>query len=263
MTVLAVDSDMLLFRCLSSTEVEVQLNDWDWTRHSDCAQAMERYWEYVDTWCSQMACDRSTVAHCFTHGSAYRRRIFPTYKHNRKDKPKPIGFGAMRAQLMSEPNAFCFSEIEADDVISLFASMPGNEVVVASGDKDLNQIPGWHVWIDTDPFLISDEEAERFTWIQYLTGDATDGIPGCPGVGAVGAKKIVDAFDLSRPMDCWEAIVRVYGKKGKVDDPHSFALTQARLVRMLRWGEYDFDNNTVKPWTPPIPTSSSASSNNR
>lgn len=251
---LAVDADMLLFRCLAATEVEMQFSDWDWCLHSDCQLAMENYWEHIRMWCDQVGTTPKHVAHCFSHKSAYRKRIFPAYKHNRKDKRKPAGFGAMRAQILQEPDAFMFSEIEADDTISLLATNPESDVVVASGDKDLNQIPGWHVWIDKEPYLVNTDDAERFTWQQYLQGDSTDGIPGCPGMGPVGAEKAVANFDLSRPMDCWEEVVRLYAKKGKVQQPHEYALTQARLVRILRWGEYDFTTNTVKPWTPQTPT---------
>ena len=246
----AVDSDMLLFRSLSATEVEVQLDEWDWTRHSDCAAAWETYWEYIHSWSKELNIKPENFMHCFTHASAFRRRIFPDYKQSRKGKPKPIGFGAMRAKVMQEDNAFMFNEIEADDVIGLFATLPDTDVVVISGDKDLDQIPGWHIWMDMQPRFITHDYAERFTYQQYLQGDATDSIPGCKGVGEVGAKKAVEELDITDPVGCWEAVVRLYEKKGKVDNPYEYALTQARLTRILRWGEYDFNTHTVKPWTP-------------
>lgn len=249
---LAVDSDMLLYRKAAKTEVELELSDWVWTRHSDCMKAMELYWQQIHQWCDQLNISPENVAHCFSAKSAYRHRIYPSYKHNRKSKPKPIGFGAMRNEILGQPNAFCFNEIEADDVIGMFSTMPDSQtdVIVASGDKDLKQIPGWHVWEDTEPTFVTYEDAERFTYQQYLQGDSTDGIPGCPGVGEVGAKRAVETFDLKDPVGCWEAVVRLYEKKGKVDNPYDFALTQARLTRILRYGEYDFNNHTVKPWTP-------------
>jgi 5'-3' exonuclease len=253
---LVIDGDMLLFRKAAKTEVEVELSDWIWTRHSDCLLAMELYWNQVYQWCEDLNVKPQNVAHCFSARSAWRRRIYPSYKHNRKDKPKPIGFGAMRREILDQPNGFCFDEIEADDVMGLFCTMPGSQtdVIVASGDKDLKQVPGWHIWEDVEPYFIGNEDAERFTYQQYLQGDSTDGIPGCKGVGEVRAKEIVKDFDLKDPLGCWETIVRVYETKGKVDNPHDYALTQARLTRILRYGEYDFNNHTVKPWTPPTQT---------
>jgi DNA polymerase-1 len=172
--------------------------------------------------------------------------------------------------MLTEDAAFMFSKIEADDLMGIFATMSiEDEVVIASGDKDLMQIPGVHLWLATskeveeeDGLVVersgdsiikrnTSEHAERFTYRQILTGDSTDGIPGCPGVGAVGAKRLVDGFDLGDPVGCWEAIVRTYETKGKVDQPSDFATQQARLVRVLRAGDYNFNTHEVKLWNPP------------
>ena len=110
--------------------------------------------------------------------------------------------------------------------------------IIASVDKDLNQIPGWHIWMGREPTLISNAEAERFTYQQYLQGDSTDGIPGCPGIGPKRAAEKVAGFDLSDEVGCWEEIVRTY-EKAKVELPEEFALLRARLVRIMRWGEYN------------------------
>jgi len=249
-----LDADMLLFRVASATEVEVQLDDDVWTRHSELPTAREMYWDQVRLWCDQFSCGLDDVWHCFTDRSAFRRELYPEYKHNRKGKPKPIGYKQLRTELLSEGTAFMFHQIEADDLIGIFATMPEAEddpVVVASGDKDMLQVPGLHVWLDQEVTEQTQDAAERFTYEQYLTGDATDGIPGCPGVGAVTAKRIVDEFDINRPVDCWQEVVRTYEKKGKVVKPSDFATQQARLVRILRHGEYDFSSHTVKLWNPP------------
>lgn len=252
---MVLDADMLLFRGMSRSEVEVELAPFVWTRHSDIPSALTFYWDNVHQWCEDLNINPDKVAHCFTHKSAWRRRIYPNYKASRKDKPKPIGYGAARTELMQLPNSFCFNEIEADDLLSIFARIPGNacQTIVASGDKDLDQVPGWHVWLDKEPWHVTDEDAERFTYQQYLSGDSTDGIPGCKGVGATTAPRLVKDFDLKDPVGCWEAVVRTYQKKGEMDyaQAHEYALTQARLVRVLRYGEYDFNNFAVKPWTPP------------
>ena len=247
----ALDSDMLAFRCLESTAVKITVGEWgDQLLQSDVAAAWEKYWGYVETWCSELNIKVDNVAHCFTSASAFRRRLFPDYKLSRKGKPKPLGFSSMRAKLMSEETSFMYNEIEADDVIGLFATLPDTDVVVISGDKDLDQVPGWHIWIDKEPYFVTHEDAERFTYQQYLQGDSTDGIPGCKGMGAVTAGRLVAGFDISRPVDCWEEIVRAYEKKGEVADPREYALTQARLTRILRWGEYNFNTHTVELWTP-------------
>lgn len=272
-----LDADMLLFAATSATEVEVQLGEDVWTRHSQLPAAREHYWNQLAVWTEFYGCGIEDVVHCFTDASAFRRELFPEYKHSRKGKPKPIGFKALRTELLCEDLAFMYSRIEADDVIGILATqllLSDEEYVIASGDKDLLQIPGRHIWTPTskDPEpeegltidyaadsvikITTADYSERFTYRQYLQGDTTDGIPGCPGIGEVKAKGIVSKFDLSRPVDCWEEIVRTYEeaqrKKGlDLHDASAFATQQARLVRILRRDEYCFDTHTVTLWNPP------------
>lgn len=277
MTILLLDGDMLLMRAATATEVEVQLGEDVWTRHSELPQAREMYWQQVESWCAEFEATLDDVWHCFTEASAFRKEVYPGYKANRKGKPKPIGYKQLKSEIMAEPTAFCFNQIEADDLIGIFATMPdaANErVIIAARDKDLMQIPGIHVWMDEgqeiedqDGLVVqrvngnviqanTPEHAERFTYQQYLSGDSTDGIPGCPGLGPVGAARLVKGFDLTQPVDCWEAIVRAYEeaqrkKKLNLYNASDYATQQARLTRILRHGEYDFDTHKVTLWNPP------------
>jgi DNA polymerase-1 len=258
--ILLLDADMLLYKAMASAEVEVELSTDVWTRHVEMTVARERYWEQITLWVDQLGVSFNDVWHCFTDKSAFRRDLSPTYKHNRKGKPKPIGYAAMRAEIMQEDKAFMFNQIEADDLLGIFATMQmGDATIIVSGDKDLMQIPGKHLWIDQEITEQSYEDAERFTYEQILCGDATDGIPGCPSIGKVNARRIVDSFNINRPLDCWQEVVRTYETKGKIPDASVYATQQAQLVRILRAGEYNFHTHTVKLWTPPAPTLSSAS----
>ena len=265
---------MLLFRACIGTEVEVQLGPDSWARHSELPMARAFYWSHIERWMEMFSISRENVIHAFTHGRGFRAELMPTYKCDRKGKPKPIGYSHLRAEILSEDFAMMFSQIEADDVIGILATMPevvDEGYVIASGDKDLRQIPGLHIWMSTtkDPtdeglkvqvedeytaISVSNEYAQRFTYQQYLSGDPTDSIPGCPGIGDARAKAIVSEFDISKPVDCWEKVVQVYQQKGKVEQPFDTALQQARLARILRAGEYNFDSHTVIPWNPPTLT---------
>ena len=83
-----LDSDMLLFRAASATEVEIKLDDDVWTRHSELPAAREMYWQQVESWCDQFGCSYNDVWHCFTDASAFRRELFPDYKAKRKAEQK-------------------------------------------------------------------------------------------------------------------------------------------------------------------------------
>jgi len=90
--------------------------------------------------------------------------------------------------------------------------------------------------------------------MQTLMGDTTDGYSGCPWVGE---KKARDA--LGEPQDghlslWWDLVVDTYEnatRKGEnlglgIED----ALVQARVARICRAEDYDFNKQEAIPWTP-------------
>ena len=255
MTRLLIDSDALLYTSLAATQYEQMINELgDTVLASNIQEARENYWYQVNEWQSKFHVQECEIFHLFSDKSAWRKSIFPPYKASRKNKRKPLCYSALRDEILTNPNGFCYSAIEADDLIGMFATIDNDEIpIIASVDKDLKQIPGWHVWMGREPELVEPEDAERFTYQQYLSGDPTDDIPGCPGIGVKRAAEKVATFDLSDPVGCWEEIVGAYAK-AKVDVPEEFALLQARLVRIMRWGEYNTTTHTVIPWTPPQAT---------
>jgi len=257
---LLLDSDMLLFRACSAASFECELEDDIFVSWNDQAVARDIYWTAVDELAHEAGCTSADAVHCFTSRSQFRRDLFPGYKSARKT-PKPMGYKSLLQEIMSECDdqamrgvAFQFDQIEADDLIGIFADLHKEDgYVVCSGDKDLRQIPGHHLWIEQDLFHVSDDEAQRHFYSQVLTGDSTDGIPGCPTVGAKTAGAIIKDLDIADPLECWETIVHVYRTKGKMADPREYATTQARLVRVLRGGEYNFATHRVNLWNPPTP----------
>ena len=251
---LPLDADMLLMRACTTPEVQVEAcidAEQDiWSRWADRKKAREIYWEHVDRFVEYYNAERCDVIHCFTQGSTFRKQLCPTYKWNRKSKAKPIGYASLKQELCEMPNAVMHDMVEADDLLGLFATQlkaRKENYAVLSGDKDLKQIPGRTMWIDMEEVYNSQESATKQFWLQALKGDRTDGVEGCPGIGEVKAEAIVSKFDLSDEMGCWEKVVEQFGKKGKDEN---FALQQARLVRILKNGEYNFHTQTVDLWSP-------------
>ena len=176
------------------------------------------------------------------------------YKGNRV-ADKPVHYDAIREYLSEFWNAELVNKIEADDKLSILAREAGAEghTILATIDKDLDQIPGKHynymkqVFYDVDPV-----EAELFFYQQCLSGDPTDNIPGCYKVGNVGAQKIVyDAFGEAQEFgDVWSAVLNTYALSKEREgcpyaerDSRDVALETARLVKLQ---EYD-----GQLWTPP------------
>lgn len=207
------------------------------------------------------------VVFAFSGAENWRKRVLPTYKSNRKGTRKPLAYNATRLWIEQTYPTICEPGLEADDLMGIYASRPGYAIWTA--DKDLLQCPGTHL-IDDAMVEITKAAGDRFHYQQVLTGDPTDGYQGCPGVGAKAAEEFLDAPYIAVPTervlktgkragetqliwnrepteDIWAGIVSLYAKAGLTE---ADALVQARVSRILRDGEYDFETKRVKLWKP-------------
>lgn len=184
---------------------------------------------------------------CITHPENFRKKLLPSYKENRAAKEKPKLLEALRKHVMDNWKGFCKPGIEADDSLGILSTRGSKvyQLIIVSGDKDLETIPGWlyNPRKDTKPRLITEEEADYKFYTQTLTGDITDGYKGCPGIGKVKAEKIF----LEGKSPYWELVVAAYESKGLTEQD---ALTQARMARILRATDYDFKKDEVILWEP-------------
>lgn len=127
-----------------------------------------------------------------TADNNFRREIYPLYKANRK-QPKPRFLQYAKDYLIQEWNAIIMDELEADDCLAIMA---GEDTVICSIDKDLQQVAGWHYNFVTDKLFEVDEvQAEFNFWKQMITGDTADNIPGIPKMGNVKATKFLQDIE--------------------------------------------------------------------
>jgi 5'-3' exonuclease len=147
---------------------------------------------------------------------------------------------AIRDYLVGKWGAVSTVGQEADDAIGIdMSANPGS--VCVSFDKDLLQLPGRHYdWVAKEERTVSAKEAGKFFWQQTLSGDATDNVPGCKGIGAIKAAKLLE--DCNSNKECWERVLSVY-KDVHGDEGEAFAVETARLVYVRR------KNNEM--WSPP------------
>lgn len=142
----------------------------------------------------------------------FRHNLYPEYKANRVTPPEDLipQFTILREAV--EAFNLSYEEIEgyeADDIIATLAAKYVNhqdfKVVVVSSDKDLFQLLNHNILI-FDPIknIYIDEKqiVEKFGVNSHklldlfsLTGDASDNIPGVPGIGPKTAAKLLDEFD--------------------------------------------------------------------
>jgi DNA polymerase-1 len=234
-----IDGDILCYTTAAAVEKPVDWGNDLWTLHSDFKEAKQRVDVDIVEFVETLGGTKFTV--CLSDSENFRKQLYPEYKSNRVGVRKPVVFSALRDYLIDNWDCQFWPRLEADDVMGILATGK-DECVIVSADKDLRTVPT-KVYNPSKPDLgvidVSETEADRNHLIQTLTGDRTDGYPGCPGIGPARAEKIVDGG--------WDAVVDAYAKAGLNE---ATALTQARLARILRKGDYVRKTGLVKLWAP-------------
>lgn len=179
----------------------------------------------------------------------WRKQVLPSYKFDRTKRAKPVLFKQMRAELESRFQTKWYPGLEGDDVLGIWATSPGTpERVIVSIDKDLRGVPG-RLYNPNRPaegiVAIDLASADRFHLLQTLMGDRVDGYTGIPGVGPKKAEAILDAQHPAG-MTPWQRVCHAYRRDGLTEID---ALTQARVARILRFGEWN-RRVGVCLWTP-------------
>ncbi|MGH7742072.1 MAG: 5'-3' exonuclease, partial [Candidatus Eiseniibacteriota bacterium] len=157
-------------------------------------------------------------------GPTFRHERFPDYKATRKPMPDELAAQLEPIEALSQAIGLPVLEVpgtEADDVMATLArlgSEAGHEVVLVTGDKDMLQVVGPHVKVmvpqTRDQYAVLDSEGVREKWgvgpesirdVLALMGDASDNIPGVPGVGEKTAVELMKQFgsldELYRRLD--------------------------------------------------------------
>ena len=241
---LLIDGDVVAYKATAAVEQEIDWGDDLFTLHSNVDRAREIVEAQLAGWLTKLDAGNLIVAFSDSHN--FRKDIFPAYKSNRKDKRKPVAYKQVKAWM--EETWICYQRpgLEGDDILGILSTsekiIRGQKIII-SVDKDFKTIPGYFYNPDKDekPEFYEEGDANYWHLMQTLMGDATDGYPGCPGVGPKKAEKLLEE-------DCsWFTVVSAYEKAGLTEDD---ALVQARCARILRTEDYDFKKKEVKLWSP-------------
>lgn len=161
----------------------------------------------------------------------FRQEMYKEYKAKRLAPPDELKgqFGLLR-QVLQARN-ICYLELdgyEADDIIGTLCRQAREndlETVVVTGDSDTLQLvrdgvsvimtrKGISDTLKYDPAQVKEKwevEPEQMKEIKGLMGDASDNIPGVPGVGAKTAIKLIKEFGGLEGL--YEGLDKVKGKK--------------------------------------------------
>lgn len=120
---------------------------------------------------------------CFLSGEEnFRYSIYPEYKGNRLNKPKPTHLQAIREHIVRYHGGKVVSGYEADDELSIEQLSYGDRSIIASIDKDLLQVTGWHYdFVKGITRFISPFQGLRNFYSQVISGDGADNIPSFDG----------------------------------------------------------------------------------
>ena len=143
-------------------------------------------------------------------GGSFRRDMFPEYKANRPPTPEDIKLSVPYVKRLLEAMCIPILEVagfEADDVIGTLAkrgAAAGYDVFMVTPDKDYGQLVDDRCVIYNqkgDDIVTTDRAAieQKYGFsdpvlvrdVLALWGDASDNIPGVPGIGEKGAAKLV------------------------------------------------------------------------
>ena len=202
------------------------------------------------------------------HAPTFRHRTFDGYKGTRKGMPEELREQMpLLKEVLQTMHIPIFEQegFEADDILgTLSALAEKNGIVpgVVSGDRDLLQLAGETLKVripktkggrtETEDYYAADVQAKygvtpaEFIDMKALMGDASDNIPGVPGIGEKTAAKIITQYH-----DIETAIAHAAEIKPKKASENLAAYQeQARLSKFLativRDMPLEWDKETLK-----------------
>ncbi len=154
------------------------------------------------------------IAVAFDTGKpTFRHKEYTAYKATRKKAPDELYNQIPRIQELVETfniPVFTKDGFEADDIIGTLAHQTPETIdtYIATGDMDALQLINDHTFVyaprkgfsdiiiyDTDKVLSTKGlHPNQFIDFKGLRGDPSDNIPGVPGIGEIGAKKLLQQY---------------------------------------------------------------------
>ena len=223
------------------------------SNQSDGNEMAERISALLEAYTRLACCTEFITVFSCDREDNFRREVYAPYKTNRTAEP-PAMLELAQQLLRDAGPTINRPHIEADDIMGI--AQTGGKVlnpVIVSVDKDMRSIPGLHFNPDKDdfPVYITELQADHSFFMQWLTGDATDGYPGIKGIGPAKAIKILDRADNNMaPVVGWsDVVLAAYRDAGKTLEE---ALQQARCARILRNEDWNAEDKCPILWGPPI-----------
>ncbi len=197
-----------------------------------------------------------------TGGHGARKEQYAEYKANRSAMPDDLKAQMPAIRRAIEGFRIPMLEIEeweADDVVGTItrqAVAAGFEVVLVTADKDFFQLVSdkvnvWHTFREKlyDPALVKEDfgvPPEQVIDVLALMGDSVDNVPGVPGIGEKGAKKLIEEYGtVEKLLDHAEEIKRKNYREGLLNNREQ-ALLSKELVTIQTELDMAFDPESLR-----------------
>jgi DNA polymerase I len=186
-----------------------------------------------------------------SRGPTFRHEMYDQYKANRAKAPEDLHPQAdMIEELLIALGVPVLRKdgFEADDIIATMAEAcraEGRECYVISGDKDLLQLVGGPVKVlrpgkDQEYSVIGPDDVltewgvppEKIIDYLSLTGDASDNIPGVPGIGDKTAAKLISEYGALDEIYAKLDSIKPDGARKKLEAGKESAFFSRSLVRL-------------------------------
>lgn len=233
---LLIDGDILVYRIgFTSEDVDEGIAIW-------------RLDQLINSICSFInPKDEVKIFLSETERTNFRYSISDTYKKSRRNKPQPYHFYSLREHLFDNWQAICDPGQEADDGLGICqtSSMKeGKATVIASVDKDLLQIRGWHYnFVKETLREVSETEATRWFYLQVLGGDSSDDVRGVPKIGEKRALRLLEGCETEEEM--WNTTKQTYEKAFGKEKAMEELLRNGKLLRIRRYPDEIWSPNIL------------------
>lgn len=203
-----VDGDIVAYRCAASCQIKGEVVE-------PVEVAIERARQLMERILQETGADSYRTF--FTGKNNFRKTIYPAYKANRDDVPRPAYLGDVREYLRALWSAEEEDTLEADDLMGIVqTAFAPRTTIICSLDKDMLQVPGDHYnWVKQEMTYVSEIDGWRNYYFQLIMGDRADNIPGYDGKMRQKVPKFLQSevdylFSLDDPDDMDEQVRTMY-----------------------------------------------------
>jgi 5'-3' exonuclease len=257
MTIALIDADIIAFRAAALADGEDPFEPGQKRKDmtlGDCEVIAKEQIAEILTACKT---DQLLLIFSPDDRKNFRKSVSSSYKQSRNPGGKPRFYWELVNSLRNDFRCNQVDGMEGDDLLGIFQTGDYFEdTIIVSSDKDMHTIPGrLYNHVKREFHDVSTNQANWYWMYQSLMGDSTDGYGGAPGYGRIKAERLLPTVDDSDPTifmkRLWYEVQLCF--IAAYDDEkigiHK-AIKQARLARILRNNDYNWERKAIRLWHP-------------